>query len=856
MAQELDGNPVLVDVLTKLGMPKFDTERTSESTRLLDDLAASLDNDISEFNVFLGQVRDAWRAFAPKSFSRFPRKVVIKRGNSPLFAAVPADDNPVYLPDSSASFISALEQFSLPVIAIDTSDAKRLAQSFKDSYGDGIQLASEIEMIPLVNGEKWQRTFGISMAESELEWVIALALTLVAFSGVQAKGTNAKPFLERVQMFREATILWVPSLEAGLFKGDQKIASPSVPAIWIDKWNVLLASEDCRDDPSKLSEAISQLIKRDDLELPLKLAFKEIKDAEPGQEDIIAALAQLKIGENQFLEVREQLRGDLGQLIQMIRPILLILEPDADVGKLVELETEESVVSFLDQQGFKGFDGKRILALARSAVDRHEVGASFYKCYGEGAQLSIWNNVLIRLGESPLTNEDSQSEFTEHLTSVHTPLHALLSTTLQRNPKAGAFKELSEKLNSVQCPEHYAKEFWEISFHQVMQQVIPLFEQCQAEPAEIEALTLSETNDDLITKLKALGIRTDFDPFLVFSQNRERLQRAFQSIQKAGVCWCLRQKGIDPSPWEKNAEQMLQSLVSHLEKVGFVSRLDDSHIFNLLKLLPHDDGHVSFWQHVDTSSNIDELLGSLGITVQDLDNAQAKLDTFKEEFRKQKRLVRVCGAEFDSSEDNLSCLWSFICNQIPEKNLDGFTSIDLGSLTKLERMRIRSKRARGISKPKPRNKPKTRLTKSMEDLIGLAGEIHAFRMLQRTYGSSVVNQFTWISGYSNYVFPDKNSDDNRGCDFVIPLKKTTFCIEVKASQGDDDTFNLGSSETRLAMELAENRKRRKEIFLVLHVTDALAENPIFRLLPNPYDMRYRSLFAIEDADTRVRYKHS
>jgi len=226
MAQELDGNPMLADALAKLGMPKFDTERTSESTRLLDDLGAALDNDISEFNVFIGQVRDAWRAFKPNSYTRFPEKVVVKRGNSPLFAVVPSEDNPVYLPDSSASFIAALEQFSLPVIAIDTSDAKRLAQSFKDSYGDGIQLSSEIEMIPLVNGEKWQKTLGVTLAESEMEWVIALVLTLVAFLGVQAKGTNAKPFLERVRMFREAIICWVPSLEAGLFKGDQKIASP------------------------------------------------------------------------------------------------------------------------------------------------------------------------------------------------------------------------------------------------------------------------------------------------------------------------------------------------------------------------------------------------------------------------------------------------------------------------------------------------------------------------------------------------------------------------------------------------------------------------------------------------------
>ncbi len=152
-------------------------------------------------------------------------------------------------------------------------------------------------------------------------------------------------------------------------------------------------------------------------------------------------------------------------------------------------------------------------------------------------------------------------------------------------------------------------------------------------------------------------------------------------------------------------------------------------------------------------------------------------------------------------------------------------------------------------------KPKPRLSKFMENLIGLSGEIHAFRMFQKAYGGISVPPSAWVSSNSTFVFLDNKWNDKRGCDFVFTLKSKTYYIEVKTSEGNDESFTLGSSEIRLAMELVKRSKRRhKEVYLVLRVTKALSEYPSFQVLPNPYDPRYQSLFLLEEADTRIRYK--
>ena len=137
----------------------------------------------------------------------------------------------------------------------------------------------------------------------------------------------------------------------------------------------------------------------------------------------------------------------------------------------------------------------------------------------------------------------------------------------------------------------------------------------------------------------------------------------------------------------------------------------------------------------------------------------------------------------------------------------------------------------------------------MKSLVGLAGEIHAFRVLKERYGETV-GSGNWISGNSTYRYPENTTDDSFGCDFRICKDGKTYFIEVKATLGNAEVFELGSSEVKLAIDAAN---RRKEEFVIWHVLDALSANPVFRRLPNPYNKRYRSKYRFEEAGLRVRY---
>lgn len=856
LANRLDTDGRLLAVMRRLGTPRFDPETKSASTQLLDALAdAVMRDDVPHWDVFLGQVRSAWRGFEPTGESTFPKILLVQRGSSRLTAENPDEENPVYLPDSAKSFLAALKHFELPVIAIETEDAKRLADRFTAAYSERVVRASGLLPVPLVDGEPWDETPQDRLRDAaEIEWVIPVLLTISAFYGPQAQGTASKSFRKQLEIFRDARLSVVGRVETGLFRDQTSVAPPlSVPALWLHASQTLLMSNVWKSDMASLSEALSNLLDREDLEVPIKLMLG-VTGPHPESKDIARALEQLKLSEGHFRDVREHWRGDLGQIIEMLIPLLTILKPDANIGELVELDTDDAVAEFLVQFDDDMFDGKSVVQMARESTDMFDFGSKAFLLFGDSVQMSEWNAALSLRDQQPLLNSDAKATFRGHLVASAQVLRSLLAALVARKPEVGTFMALSKQLDALACPDKFETDYWDVSFSQALSVTIPLFEQWCATPEEIEAVRTAVSTAELIDRLAAAGVNVELDPIQAARDNREQLLHALMRLQQIGLAWALGVGYPNPADWESRVDSYLDHLSVDVEATAFTRVWGDEDVWLLLQKLPADGASADFWSLVASASGLDSLVVRLGLSNDALSTANTKLDTLREAARRRKKVVEVCGKEFDGSEDNLSGLWTHICMGLPAAALSELAPVDLKKLSPLanvaKRLKVKRKDSNPTDKPKQKH-----LSKSMENLIGLTGEIHAFRMLQNTYGASAVSASSWVSGNSALVFPDNKTDDGMGCDFVVALQDRTYHIEVKASEGDNENFTLGSSEIRLAMELAKkSSRRRKAIFMVLRVSNALTATPSFQLLPNPYDQKYQSLFVIEEADARVRYQ--
>ncbi len=852
LADQIDRNPVLYDNgLVNLGMPKFEPEpeEKSNDTRLLDDLASALTEDISNYNLFINHINLAWRNYEAYGDS-LPDKIIVSKGPKQIETVKPDTNNPIYLPDSSESFINELDLFSLPVIVINTTDAKRLSHDFKEKYGDAVRLASEMKVWPIVNGQSWQSEKGVLIGESELDWLSPVILTLYAFVGTPPPGLYAKKLTGFIQLLRNITITWVSPLKAGLWMGDEIIADPPVEAMWISQDKVLVCDSDYKDYISKYSEALKNLLDRDDLELPIKHVLEKLEDIElPVREDVYEALESLKIKPAQYDQVFDKWQGDIGSIIRMTIPVVALLKPDAEPGLVADIDNEEALIDYLQQHGPEDLAPRKLLRLIRSCDGFYTLGVKLFELFPEAAQLDKWNAVLKHLGEKHVVNNNAEDEYHNQLQSVQTLLQSLLVNIVRRQEADLIFKNLLEQLENIPFPETLKTQYWEIEFSHVVPSIIQFFETLNALPEEIEALEKSSSSEELKTNLHVIGIDTAFSPQFVQKKNYENLKNNLDNFLKIAVAACIK-ANLNPLAWEKTADEFTPYFVEFINHHAYLRLYNDNYLFKLIKdMLPRETAYSDFWSVVDKSINYESVMIALSISDEDISQSNKELERFKENKKRLNRMVSVGGKEFDYTEENLQKLWNHVIEQFKEDTLPNF---DLKKFSDLNKIIKRPGKTDGKTGSGKGSKPRGRTSKEMEHLIGFTGEIHAFRILTKTYGKDIVHPGSWKSSYSQKVFPGNIINDSFGCDFVISQKKKTYYIEVKSSVDDIDSFELGSSEIRKAMDLV--RKSKRHIFLIMHIFNVLSENPGVRLLPNPYDPKCQGIFSIEDAGARIKYR--
>ena len=241
-----------------------------------------------------------------------------------------------------------------------------------------------------------------------------------------------------------------------------------------------------------------------------------------------------------------------------------------------------------------------------------------------------------------------------------------------------------------------------------------------------------------------------------------------------------------------------------------------------------------FRDAVGGCASIDEMLDTLGLTREDVEEAERSYDEQAAEDKRKDRTVEVAGEPFEiggpvSYRELFARLRKLpdLPRQVegigsPPPELDGDGATRPGVSGESELSRRGPKTGHGHGPP------------DLRELVGIVGEMHAFRFLRDKFG---IDESAWVSESRTKVVrlldgEEDVASDSLGYDFRFTRDRVTWCVEVKATNGDGTGFGLPTSELGAATRIA---RRRNERWRILRVTKALARKPECYWLPNPFE---------------------
>lgn len=474
---------------------------------------------------------------------------------------------------------------------------------------------------------------------------------------------------------------------------------------------------------------------------------------------------------------------------------------------------------------------------------------------GPQVELTHWNREGARRGEGAISNPLHERQFRQHRDRMLPVLRRIIAALAARTPEAPPYATMMKRLDDMTCPAADAEAYWELPASEVASAIAG--ELAQAGFA-FDGIALS----DLLTSTEPARAIACFpfqvpltDPVEVASVNRRLVEGLHSRLMLIATAWHA-SAGINENSAWREAKLCEPTLSPRpVDRDVFTLRWDEARALDFIRAALPPNTPQKILDAIRDTGSLDGLMIALEVNSDEMDDALDRLSALQAAAERKKRTVQVCGGDIDNSDIGLAQLFSHISAHVSDASVRAFAGFDLTAVTlpqKAKKLKPGDTRERT---KRTRVPPKTR--RNMEDLIGAAGEIHAFRWLQLKYGPDIITPANWVSAYSAKAFPDNASyvDEGKGCDIWFMLDGCTYNIEVKSSEEDSTGFTLGTSEIRHAREIArKSRKRQREEFFVLKVDRVLTLEPAFTLLPNPYDPAHQDRFVIIDEGARVTYR--
>jgi hypothetical protein len=282
--------------------------------------------------------------------------------------------------------------------------------------------------------------------------------------------------------------------------------------------------------------------------------------------------------------------------------------------------------------------------------------------------------------------------------------------------------------------------------------------------------------------------------------------------------WCVARGLLAHAMW-LNSLTAEAGLRSALEAAGVVDfrRLDDATILRwcgVLKLWP--DG---------MKPTVDR--EALGIKVTDIEAETKKALEEAERVAVKARSVLFNGRDVDPVGAN----WTLISSEI-EKNLSKqIKTATLGRLADLAPVDPGTSNQWNRPGPGRRSGPHTsQIPQPKKDMIGRLGELVVYHWLKERLPTQDIDK-AWVSE-NGFRQLGKQGTDSAGFDFEVEYRRQTWQIEVKASLGDHQRFEMGETEVRAARDAAKPRSTIR--YCIIYVADPHdPPNTHIDVLPNP-----------------------
>ena len=520
-------------------------------------------------------------------------------------------------------------------------------------------------------------------------------------------------------------------------------------------------------------------------------------------------------------EHRAALRTDLRHVLHLLTPVVAYFAGVA-LAEQLKRNAERALGGF-DLPLWLRSELTRAAPAPQTLIAACERASDWAALRNElGLDYERFNQALVALGESPLSNEvDLRAMYGAYV-------HSMRSRILDRLRRhhVADFREGRDLAAYVKRRTLAFLEFdpeW-ISTRETLDH-----DTVEAHVARLLDAVLGEDQS------------ADLPPYRSLIEKNRRSVRDFASSALSTVwVWCRRNRVPVPDPWRSEDPQ---SVMRHLEDRGL---LDFESVDAQIPALCQ---RAACWPEGMLQTLERSSLGLDEATVEEEGERRKKAN---EQKAIERRSIDFAGTRLDTADPSFAKAFRQLAENSIASNDAWFERSRRPKLAAFAQPEGGGRSSGGGSGGGGRYRKQ--LPEEYRQAMGLVSEWLAFQYLQRHHGEAV-DETCWISGNRVRFFGGHEGNDAAGYDFCVKMPHTEWLYEVKSSLEDSREFELTPNEMRVAATMSRRGRRR---YRILYVPFVFSPDRWYVLeLPNPMGDETRHRFKqVGRGSIRFRFEHS